>query len=184
MVITRRQRQQARERVVDFIKFRILHIDDSPHRIALGLALGIFVAYMPPLGFHMLLAAMFAFLFRANRFVALSAVWISNPLSFVFIYYPNYFVGRAVLGSLGLTYTNEVIDVSAIFNETLSFGNFITSFYTPQFWSSLASFIVKTGFEMLIGGLLIGGILALAGYVVTAKFIIWHRLHHPHNLRD
>ncbi len=184
MVITRKHRQQVKKKVVDFIKFRVLHVDDSPHRIALGLALGILVAYMFPFGFHIILVTLLAFIFRANKFVALTSVWISNPFTFIFIYYPNYILGRAVLGVLGLTHAGEVTDASAIFNETLSFGNFITSFYTLQFWSSLGSFLIQTGFETLIGGLLIGSILALAGYVAAVKFIIWYRLHHPHNLQD
>ena len=37
MVITRKHRQQVKKNVVDFVKFRVLHTDDSPHRIALGL---------------------------------------------------------------------------------------------------------------------------------------------------
>ncbi len=47
----RRRYKIVRRRVINFLKFRILHIDDSPHRIALGVALGLFTAYLPPLGF-------------------------------------------------------------------------------------------------------------------------------------
>ena len=184
MVITRKHRQQVKKNVVDFVKFRVLHTDDSPHRIALGLALGIFVAYMPPVGFHIVLAALLAFILRANKFAALTTVWFSNPFTFVLIYYPNYYLGRAMLESLGLRHASNVTDLSAIFNETFSFGSFITSFYTPQFWSSLGSILLQTGFEMFIGGLIIGSVLALAGYLVAVKFIIWYRLHHPHKLHD
>ncbi len=184
MVITRKHRQHVKKKVVDFIKFRVLHVDDSPHRIALGFALGILVAYMPPFGFHIILVALLALVFRANKFVALTSVWISNPFTYVLLYYPNYLLGRAVLGSLGLAHASEVTDASAIFNETLSFGNFITNFYTSQFWSSLGSFLIQTGFEMLIGGLFIGSVFALAGYAAAVKFITWYRLHHPHNLQD
>ena len=81
MVITKRQRQQVRNKVADFIKFRILHVDDSPHRIALGTALGILVAYMPPFGFHMVLAALLAVILRANKFVALTSSVILQHLS-------------------------------------------------------------------------------------------------------
>ena len=184
MVITRKHRQQVKKKVVDFVKFRILHIDDSPHRIALGLALGIFVAYMPLLGFHMLLVALLAFIFKGNEFVAITSVWISNPFTFVLIYYPNYLVGEAVLHSLGMANIREAADASVIFNESLTFGNFITNFYTPQFWSSLAAFFVQTGFAMFVGGLLIGGFFALSAYLVSARFITWYRLHHPHKLHD
>lgn len=184
MVITRKQRKQVRKRIVDFLKFRILHVDDSPHRIALGLALGILVAYMPPFGFHILVVALLAVIFKANKFVALTSVWISNPFTYVLLYYPNYLAGTAILGSLGLANPSEVADASAIFNESLSFGNFITNFYTLQFWSSLASFLVQTGFAMFIGGLIIGGPLALAAYFATVKFITWYRLNHSYKSYD
>ena len=186
MVITRKHRDQVKGKVVDFVKFRILHIGDSPHRIALGLALGIFIAYTPPLGFHMIFVAMLAFMLKANKFVALTSVWICNPFTFIFIYYPNYLLGRVLLTSLGLRSTSQVADASEIFSQTLSFGNFITSFHTSQFWSSLGSILLKTGFEMLVGGLVIGSVLALAGYLATEKFITWYRLHHhyQHHLHD
>ena len=128
MVIIRKHRQHVKKKVVDFIKFSILHVDDSPNRIALGLALGILVAYMPPFGFHIILVTLLAFILRANKFVALTSVWISNPFTYVLLYYPNFLLGRTILGAMGLTHASEVTNASAILSETLSFGNFITNF--------------------------------------------------------
>ena len=38
-----------------FIVYRILHADDTPHRLALGIALGVFVAWTPTVGLQMVL---------------------------------------------------------------------------------------------------------------------------------
>ena len=42
--------------VLRFVKFRILHVDDSPERIARGLAIGVFISYLPLMGIQMALA--------------------------------------------------------------------------------------------------------------------------------
>lgn len=79
--------------------YRVLHVDDTPHRIALGVAVGIFIAWTPTIGFQMLLTVLLATLFRANKLVGVPFVWISNPFTLVPIYYPNYIVGRWLLSS-------------------------------------------------------------------------------------
>ena len=59
--------------VLRFVKFRILHVDDSPQRIARGIAIGFFTAYLPVFGLHMLIALMLAWLLRANKVLAVLA---------------------------------------------------------------------------------------------------------------
>ena len=41
-----------------FFIYRVLHVDDTPHRIALGVAVGIFVAWTPTVGLHMILTVL------------------------------------------------------------------------------------------------------------------------------
>jgi len=178
-MIARRRMRRTRVQVLRFIKYRILHVDDSPHRIALGMALGILVAYMPPFGFHIVLVTLLSFLFRANKFVALVSVWICNPFTYVLIYYPNYLVGRALLNVLGFARSAELEDAMQTFTQSLSFSHFMTNFYRSEFWSSLGSFLAQIGMEIFVGGLLIGGILAVAGYVITKKVVTLYRIHHP-----
>ena len=68
-------------------------LEDSPHKIALGLALGIFIGFLPIMGIQMAAVLPFAILFRGNKTAAIGGVWISNPLTFIPIYYMNYQVG-------------------------------------------------------------------------------------------
>ncbi len=76
----------------------VLHADDPPHQLALGVALGLFVAFTPTIGFQTALVVALAWMFGANKLVGLPLVWISNPATFVPIYYPCYRLGRWVLG--------------------------------------------------------------------------------------
>jgi hypothetical protein len=83
----------------EFLVHRVLHVDDTPHRLALGVAIGIFVTWTPTIGFQMLLTVALAWLLRANKLVGIPFVWISNPLTLVPIYLPSYYLGRWLLGS-------------------------------------------------------------------------------------
>ena len=69
------------------MNIKILHIDDSPHKISLGLAIGLFIAWTPLLGLHILLVIALTMLLRANKFAALVSVWVSVifSLSHLFI---------------------------------------------------------------------------------------------------
>ncbi len=87
------------KRLVSFFVNRVLHVHDTPHRIAMGVAIGIFVAWTPTVGFQMPLVIALAWLLGANKLVGVPFVWISSPLTFVPIYLPSYYVGRWILHS-------------------------------------------------------------------------------------
>ncbi|MBW2648067.1 MAG: DUF2062 domain-containing protein [Deltaproteobacteria bacterium] len=183
-MLTKKQRQKTKERLVEFLKYRVLHVDDSTHRIALGLALGVFVAFTPPLGHHILLVILLCSIFRANKFVGLTFIWLSNPFTYVVLYYPNYLLGRGVLAFFGTAGEVEPARISAMFDESLSFDHVMTSFYTSEFWRELGSFFVKIGFEMFTGGLIIGSIVAGLAYFMGYRLIDGYRRRHPHHFPD
>lgn len=90
--------RRFRRRVQRFVFSNVLHADDPPHRLALGVAIGIFVTFTPTIGFQMALVVFLAWLLRANKVVGVPLVWITNPATIVPIYYPCYVVGRVLLG--------------------------------------------------------------------------------------
>ena len=84
-------------RISFFVVHRILRTDDSPSRIGRGVAIGVFIAFLPLMGLQMLLVLAASFLLRANKVVGLPIVWISNPFTMGIIYYPGYLLGSAIL---------------------------------------------------------------------------------------
>ncbi len=82
----------------DFCVYKVLHADDPPHRLALGIAVGMFVTLTPLIGIQMMLSVFLAWLLRANKLVGIPLVWISNPFTIIPIYYPCYRLGCAILG--------------------------------------------------------------------------------------
>ena len=88
-----RHRQQLRQ----FVIHNLLHADDPPHVLALGMAIGILVAFTPTVGVQMLVAGFLSWLMRANKAVSVAVVWISNPATMIPIYWYCYRIGCAIL---------------------------------------------------------------------------------------
>ena len=82
-----------RDRIKDVIKLK-----ESPHRIALAFATGVFIGMSPLLGFHTLLGFAIAWIFRLNPFALLAGVYITNPWTIVPIYTFSTYVGAQCLG--------------------------------------------------------------------------------------
>jgi uncharacterized protein (DUF2062 family) len=90
--------QRIKRRLRHFVFHSILHADDPPHRLALGIALGMFTMVTPTVGFQMLIVVFLAWLFRANKVVGLPIVWITNPATIIPIFFSCYRLGQAILG--------------------------------------------------------------------------------------
>ena len=77
---------------------QLLIINNTPHGIALGVSLGIFIAITPTYGFHTFLVIAAAFLIRqANKMAILLGTNISLPLTLPFITWGGYEIGRFIL---------------------------------------------------------------------------------------
>ena len=76
---------------------RFLKIRGQPREIALGLAVGIFVAMSPTMGLQMAIAIFLAGLFKWNKISAALGVWVTNPLTAPFIYGITYLVGASFI---------------------------------------------------------------------------------------
>ena len=63
----------------------IIRSTDVPHKLALGVAIGLCCGVAIPLG-QMLLAILLAFIFKANKILAAAATFISNPYTTPIIY--------------------------------------------------------------------------------------------------
>ncbi|MDH7500823.1 MAG: DUF2062 domain-containing protein [candidate division NC10 bacterium] len=81
------------------LNFRdLLHLDDQPHKIAGGLAVGVFIGFSPFYGAHMILAVLLAFLFRLNKVAAIAGTWVVLPWFVPFVLSFAYLLGRFLMG--------------------------------------------------------------------------------------
>ena len=64
----------------------LLHLDDPPWRVALALAVGVFISCTPFLGFQTLLALLVAAVARLNPAVVVTGTWLNLPWFMPFVY--------------------------------------------------------------------------------------------------
>lgn len=93
------------------------------HSVSVACFVGLFVCFLPIPG-QILLATAAALFFRCNLPIAIALVWISNPLTFPFIFYGAYELGSWMLDRQGDRFTFE-----------LSWRWFTTGF--PAIWEPL-----------------------------------------------
>ncbi|MDY6822870.1 MAG: DUF2062 domain-containing protein [Thermodesulfobacteriota bacterium] len=117
--------------------------------IAGGLALGVFIAFTPTIPFQMLLSAICAIWMRVNLPIALAGCWVTNPLTAVWIYLMEYWLGRMIMEKLPWLFTLSDLENIGTFRKLFSQATYI--------WT---------------GGLLIGSIAALVVYATVR--ILWY----------
>jgi uncharacterized protein (DUF2062 family) len=75
--------------------------ETTPHAVGLGLATGVFVAFLPVLGIQMLVAVAIAWAGRANVGAAVLGTWAGNPLTWPAMWIGSYLLGLMLLGETG-----------------------------------------------------------------------------------
>jgi uncharacterized protein (DUF2062 family) len=66
--------------------------------VSLAFACGLWAMYTPPLPWQMVIAAVLAIWFNANLPISVALVWITNPFTWIPLYYLAYKVGALALG--------------------------------------------------------------------------------------
>lgn len=120
--------------------------------VAKGVAIGLFVAFIP-LPLQMLLAAILSILLRANLLIAVVCTWITNPITFVPINFTIYKVGQWVSGDKG-----EMTLASPFDWKTIQNGHV---------FRALFAWIESFGKPFLIGLPIVAITAAIIGYFVV-----------------
>ena len=75
------------------------HLEGSPGQRSRGLAIGVFSGCFPLFGLQTVIGVALASLFKGNHLLAVSGTWISNPFTYLPIYWLNYKIGCVFIGS-------------------------------------------------------------------------------------
>lgn len=155
---------QARHLIVH----NILHADDTPHSIALGASLAMFIAILPLIGCQTIAAVALAALFRANKAICIPMVWVSNPATAVPLFMASFVLGRWILKT-------EAPDEVAVLAAGIDPTPHVASWFELEFWTNLFTQLMNVGLEIWVGSAIIGLVLALATYPVMRWLITVHR---------
>lgn len=137
-----------------FWYLKVLRQEGTPEAIARGWACGVFTGCFPLFGLQTLLGLLLATILRGNKFTAAAGTWISNPLTYVPIYYFNFHVGQVILqkpvtfdeaqlqswsemGLAGISVVGTLFLGCTVVGSTLGVGAYFLSFSLTTRWRSL-----------------------------------------------
>ena len=134
---------------------RLIRQEGSPAAIARGLASGVFAGLFPLFGLQTIIGLGIATVCRGNKLIAAAGTWVSNPLTYVPIYFFNFRVGLLTLRVLGVN--PELPDLEAFqaliatpdnlaFQELLDLGGLVAG-------------------SLFLGCFVVGGLSAVVAYV-------------------
>jgi uncharacterized protein (DUF2062 family) len=141
-----------RRKLVKLLYHSALRADDTPHRLALGVGIGTFVAFTPTVGLQTFIALAIAAVLRANKAVCIPLVWITNPLTLAPIYWFCWRVGVSVTPGANGRHTSEVM---ARLTSAAS-GTAVSQVFDWSFWTRAARFAFDLGAELWLGGCIVG----------------------------
>ena len=125
------------------------HQNGSPFFNAKGLAIGVFSGCFPFFGFQTLMGVFLAKIAKGNIFLAAIGTWISNPFTYIPLYYFNYKVGSIFFNnsSNNIIEGNLVIDhlwkQGSIFSLRLLLGSSFVGLLLALISGSVIFFIYK-----------------------------------------
>ncbi|MEL6677337.1 MAG: DUF2062 domain-containing protein [Pseudomonadota bacterium] len=162
-------------RAASYMVHRVRRLPDSPHRVARGLACGVFVSFSPLFGFHFVYAALMAWLIRGNIIAALIGTFFGNPLTFPLIATLSLWIGRGILGMGGGQNGTVDFEIVALAFAKAFLGVWQTmkSFVGlgPAAWDKLGAFFHELFVPYFVGGLAPGCATSFAVYLLSVPLV-------------
>ncbi len=139
-------------------------LQGDPHFLAMGMAIGVFVAMTPLIPFHTVLAVAMAYIFKGSKPAAVLGVWASNPFTVIFIYLGCYKIGIFFIGNPHQDAAGIRILVHALEQDIDIYDKFVV--FMHFFHTQLKLFIA-----MIAGGIILGLPAGFVSYFLTKIFV-------------
>ena len=137
----------------------LLHVEDSPSRVALAFAIGVFIAFFPVLGIHTGLAIAIGVVFRLNKVALLVGTFTNNPWTVAPMYGAGTLLGCLVLGV-----------------SPASLGAVDWGLSGPAFYESLLAGLRPLVLPFVLGNLALGALAAAAAFFLLRGLLERRRL--------
>jgi hypothetical protein len=134
-----------------------LHLDDPPWRLALSLAVGVFISFTPFYGLQTALAVGAALVLRLNRAATVTGTWLNLPW-----FAPLVYAGALRLGTL------VIPDPEGIRGAWLAH---LLSQPGSLSWRDLPALLDHVSLPLLVGTSLMGGVAGIVTYLVSFHVI-------------
>lgn len=136
--------------------YRIVRERKSAEFIARGWALGVFIGSVMPFGIQIYIALPLSILLKGSKVGALTGTLISNPLTIIFLYPWQCWIGSRLLGR-----NISLADVTTAMKEVIS----------QQDWSSLSKLSGHLVTSFFAGGLILAAIATPLAYFIVLTLV-------------
>ena len=149
----------------------LLRAKDSPERLALGAAIGMFVGLTPTVGVQMAMVVLVAAIpkLKFNVPLACAMVWISNPLTMIPLYYGMYWLGVLLLSRREMHFDKFETTVQALIDSIKNGESLLESAW--QGLTGMFSIGMHIAMPMWIGGTVLGILSAIPTYIVVLHLV-------------
>jgi uncharacterized protein (DUF2062 family) len=149
-------------RFIKYYYFKFKRLQGSPHALAGGTAIGVFVGLTPTIPFHTLLIVFLSLVTRTSTLAGIIISWIvCNPLTYLPIYYLSALVGNHLT-----PYELNLKNVQSALEQAMS-GDGI---------QNALAILVESGYESLvvmgIGGVCFALPFAIVSYYLALIFFV------------
>ncbi|TDL75008.1 DUF2062 domain-containing protein [Palleronia sediminis] len=158
-------------RALRYLVYRIRRLPDPAHKIARGIACGVFVCFTPLFGLHFLMAAGLAWLIGGNVLAALLSTFVGNPITFPLIAGVSVKLGSWMMGQPHPLPIGQTFDAFTRVSLEL-WANLKAVFTTaPVRFDNLDTFLDLVFLPYLLGGLVPGLVAAVLSYALSRPVI-------------
>jgi uncharacterized protein (DUF2062 family) len=147
-----------------YVTKRILRLTATPHAVAAGVAAGAFTSFSPFMGLHFLIAFVLAWVVRGNLLASALGTFVGNPLTFPFIWAASYNTGQYLLHNADATAAapDIVLAMKNVMSAVFELNGEAAIHALELIWDPLL-------LPMLVGGSLIGLVMAIPIYFLTRR---------------
>lgn len=158
-------------RAVSYMMHRLRRLPDPPHRIARGIAAGVFVCFTPFYGFHFIIATAIVLVIQGNILAAIIATFFGNPLTFPLIAVVSVDLGSWMLGLPGGMQLPGIVKAFADASVEL-WANLAAMFNDDiTHWDRLHWFFRMVFMPYLVGGIIPGVLCGGIAYSISHRVI-------------
>lgn len=112
-----KKKSQFKEKKRYYVE-EISKMDSTPHEIALGFAIGAFIAILPTPGFSVLLGVLVSVMYKnINKYSLFGALALFNPIFMIPFYTLSYQIGDFLLSAQPIT-TFEIVFLNTVLTYT------------------------------------------------------------------
>lgn len=142
-------------RAFRYVRIRIVRMSDSSHKITLGLAIGIWIAFSPLVGTHFIQAGILAYFLRGNILAALIGTLVGTPWTFPLMWWASIELGVFLTSWLGIADRSTLPD----------------DFSLSVLWDFAMSYPLRLFVPWMIGGYVLGLVAAFLSYAPLYRII-------------